>query len=126
MTSLVIDDKVIATLKQFAEENPLGIKENTKIIKGEALPPGDRDGYAVYLPPCWKLVFSHSQYARTDKSGTVWVRHMSMSLDRPGRMPNPAVIQLLSEQLGFPSLDKCQVKLEDEIVEVVAELNGTP
>ena len=124
MTPLVIDDKVIAELKEYAEANPLPISENTKIMKGEALPPGEREGYTTFLPPCWKLVYSHSEYPNMEKSGTVWVRHMSMSLDRPGRMPNPAVIQMISEQLGFPSLDHCQVTTDDGIVEVVAPLSN--
>jgi hypothetical protein len=123
-TPLVIDDKVIAELKQYAEDNPLPIAESTKIMKGEAPPPGDRDDYRVFLPPCWKLVYSVSEYPNNKKSGTTWVRHMSMSLDRPGRMPNPAVIQILSEQLGFPSLDLCQVTIDDGIVEVVAPLES--
>jgi len=124
MTPLVIDDKVIADLKKFAEEHPLDIEESKKIMLGDAPPPGEREGYFVLLPPCWKLVFSHSEYQKMDKPGTIWVRHMSMSLNRPGRLPNPIAIQMLSEQLGFPSLDLCKVTINDGIVEVVAPLNG--
>jgi hypothetical protein len=123
--ALVIDDKVIATLRQFAEDNPIPIEESIRIIKGEAPPPKDREGYTVSLPPCWKLVFTHSQYPRTDRSGVVWVRHMNMSLVQgfPASLPNPAAIQVLSEQLGFPSLEKCQVKFDDTVVEIIAELD---
>jgi|19_taG_2_1085344.scaffolds.fasta_scaffold01086_9 hypothetical protein len=122
MTPLVIDDKVISTLRQFAEDNPIPIEESMRIMRGEAPAPGEREGYSVHLPPCWKLVFTHSQYPNAKKSGSIWVKCMSMSLDRPGRVPNPAAIQILCEQLGFPSLDKCKVTLEDEIVEVICAL----
>ncbi len=126
-TPLIIDDIVIAGLRKFAEANPIRLAENERIRAGVAPPPGDRDGYHCQLPTCYKLVYSISEYAHVDKSKKpIWVRHMSMSLTKPGRIPNEHAIKLISEALGFPSLDKCQLSCENEVVEVVAPLEADP
>jgi hypothetical protein len=120
-TPLVFDNKQLAYLKQFAEQNRLPIDECWKIMEGKALVPGERPGYTIFLEPCWKLVFSISEYPRKTE-GTVWVRHMSMSLEKPGRVPNLIAIRLITEQLGFPALEECHVSCENNIVEVMSEM----
>lgn len=121
MTALLINNEKISELKKFAEQNPLSLEECRKIITGELPPPGERQGYTIYLEPCWKLVYSIGIYPKRTE-GHCAVRHMSMSLTKPGRVPNPTAIQLISDALGFPPLDQCFVTCENEIVEVMAEI----
>jgi len=123
-TPILLDDVKIGNLRAFAEaeENRIPFEDCLKIIEGTAPPPGDRPGYCIDLEPCWKLVYSISEYPTKSGRGAVWVRHMSMSLSRPGRVPNIITIRLICDQLGFPPFEECQISCENEIVEVIAEL----
>ena len=120
-TPLVFEDKEINRLRQFAEQNRFSAKDVQEIVRKKALPPGELPGYTIYLDPCWKLVYSIGEYPKRSK-GTAWVRHMSMSLTKPGRVPNEIAIRMISKMLGFPELEKCHVTCENEILEVLAEL----
>lgn len=120
-TPIVINDRELAELKEFAEQNPFSLNEIKKIISGEELPPGEREGYTLFMPPCWKLVYSIGVYPNKIE-GTSVVRHMSMGLSKPGRVPSLLTVKIISEALGFPELEKCYVSCENEIVEVIAEV----
>lgn len=120
-TPIVLDDSKLAALKEFAEQNPFSLDEIKKIISGESLPPGEREGYTLLLPPCWKLVYSIGVYPKKSE-GTSVVRHMSISLSKPGRVANLVLVTLICKALGFPEIEKCYITCEDEIVEVMAEI----
>ena len=109
---LVIDDTKIANLKAFAEANPIFMNELIQIAEGNAKPVGDREGYGLDLPINFRVVFSIEEHPQTDGGGTVWLKHMSMSLAVPGRVPNEHAVALVCQGLGFPPLKECYVNLE--------------
>lgn len=120
MTALVIDNDSLQKLKRYAESNPLYVTDTDKIMDGSALPPGERGGYTYYFDPnaVWKLVFTIEEVRlKSNIQETVWIRHMSMSLDKPGRMPSLEVVNHIAVELGFSS--KYQLSVENEIIELM-------
>lgn len=123
-TPLVIDDERIKKLRMFAEAHIIPIAE-MYLIQQEKMPcAGDREGHVLNLDFGFKLVYSIEEHPHKNGKNTVWLRHMSMSVATPGRIPNPVAVQLIAEQLGFPSMKKCQIKYTGggEIFEVLATL----
>lgn len=120
-TPIIIDNYALAELKEYAEQNPLSLNEVKKIISGQELPPGEREGYTLFLEPCWKLVYSIGVYPNEIEGSSV-VRHMSIGLSKPGRVANLVTVKFISKTLGFPELEKCYVSCENGIVEVIAEI----
>jgi len=118
---IILDNKILDNLRAFAEANRLSVEETDKIREGTALPPGERVGYTCHLEPIpkWKVVFTIEELRMLEGDGTAWVKHMSMSCDRPGRAPNPVCVKLVCEHLGFSDLNKCHITLKDEVVEVI-------
>lgn len=121
---LIIDDTKVANLKAFAEAHPIFMNELIEIAEGRQQPVGDREGYSIDLPINFKVVFSIEEHPQKDGNGTIWFKHMSMSLDIPGRCPNEFAVGMVCQALGFPPLNECHLDLvKDHVipyVEVIA------
>lgn len=121
---LVIDDTKVANLKAFAEAHPIFMNELIEIAEGRKQPVGDREGYSLDLPVNFKIVFSIEEHPQKNGRGTIWFKHMSMSLAIPGRCPSVSAVSLVCERLGFPTLADCYVDFVEDhtipYVEVIA------
>lgn len=115
MIPLIIDDNKLRELRSYAENNPVTFGEMQQIIEGEVLPVGDRAGYTCFLDYGFKLVFSIEEHPCKD-GGTLWGRHMSVSLAEPTgtRVPSIIAVQLLCQALGFKPLKECYVNFKQE------------
>jgi len=122
---LLIDDKGLANLKQFAENNPISMTELIEISEGRAKPAGDREGYSLNMPGNFRVVFSIEEHPQKDGGGTKWFKHMSMSLALPGKVPSVPAVALVCEALGFLPMDECYIDIETKTefpyVEVLCE-----
>ena len=71
------------------------------VISGKTPPAGDRPGHVLNLEGGMKLVYS----IELDQPWGV-CRHLSVSVDAPGKWPNPEGVRLMGQALGFrPSFD---------------------
>lgn len=106
MRPLIIgqDEKVaLQKLAKFAEEHPL-------IVDGSipGVPVGDNPDFVVKLPFGYRVVFSIE-----DQPGGM-VRHLSMSVDTPWKVPNPLAVEMVMQEIGFESpLSDCIKRFED-------------
>lgn len=121
---MVIDDVKIEALRKYAEEHPLKVDEVRRIIDGAAPPVGDRIGYDLGIAVGYRLVFSIEECPKRDGTGTVWLRRMSMSTGRPGKLPHPAGVEMIAGKLGFPPLKECQLDTDNDVIMVAAELRS--
>ena len=119
--AMIINEAQLAALKQHAEENPLSADEIRRILAGEAPFVGDRDGHALNIPVDYRLTYAIEEIPRSDGEGTVWMRRMSMACARPGRLPHPAAVMTIAEQLGFPELEHCMINMSDGVIMLLAE-----
>jgi hypothetical protein len=58
----------------------------------------------------FKIVYSIEEHPLKDGTDTVWGRHMSVSLDKPTRVPSIEAVSLLCKEFGFKSLQECFVR----------------
>lgn len=99
MRALVIDENVreqIQQVKDYAEANPFSMDDLLDTKNGELAAAGDLDGkHVLEIPVGYRVVFSMEQ----QPAGLC--RHMSVSVDFPGKLPSvPSVIMLMKE-FGF-------------------------
>lgn len=117
-TPIVIDEDKISELRQHAELHFIDIKEMERLMAGDVTPIGDRPGYACLLDFGYRLVFSIEEHP-LKKGGTVWFRHMSLSLNQHDRTPNEYAMGQVGKLLGFPIKDhkldyeKCSMWMEN-------------
>lgn len=129
-TPFVLKDDELQPLREYAEAHPIRIDEMKKIVAGKLMAIGDRQGHGQRLEFGYRVVYSIEEHPKSDKSGTSWLRHASMSIAKKGRMPNPYALAMVGEQLGFPIKDNlpdpelCMVQLNpvDGQPEMMAEL----
>jgi len=111
MRAFVIDkhlEKAIKNMVKYAEEHPVTIDDILDQLNGQRKPVGEIIGHVVYVPSGYKIVYSIEQQTK----GTV--RHLSMSVDKKGRTPNPLVVRSVMEMVGFKNgFEKCKVWLEE-------------
>jgi hypothetical protein len=127
MIPLVIDGEKIKALREYAEAHRISLDELLKIKEGKLPCVGDREGYTIFLDFGFKLVFSIEEHPQTD-GGTIWGRHMSVSLTEPTgtRVPSIHAVRLLYMELGFKPLEQCFLNFEKHAkpayVEVFCEI----
>lgn len=107
----IIDDKLkakITSLVAHAEKNPFTIDDLLDIDSGDQKPPGDFDEFTLNLPFGYRLVYS------VEEQPVGRVRHLSMSVNEDGKLPNEHVVSEIMELIGFENkLDTCMVMFED-------------
>jgi hypothetical protein len=95
MRPFIIDKKQMKDLHDFAMEHRIGTDEMLGIMHGTIKPVGDRPGYAINVPIGFEVVFCIEQQPMG------WARHLSMSIDVPGKYPHELAMQMTMEELGF-------------------------
>ena len=102
----------LAGLRQRAAENPVDIvmvMEQIKTHDGKAAHRTRMTDLSILIPLAFVVTFS---IETRHPCGTC--RHMSMSSDRKGRVPTPAAVWMICEELGFiGGLEACTVFTED-------------
>lgn len=111
MSLLILDDNADAKIKalvEHAEKNIFTVEEIAKIMDGSAPPAGDREGFSIFLPVHYKAVYTIEEH-----KAKMVVRHLSLSVNKEGRLPHPAVVEELLQKFGFVGpLKKCVVYME--------------
>lgn len=126
-TPLIISDHKIRELKRHADHNFINVEEMKQIVDGKAKPVGDRPGHECTLDFGFRVVYSIEEHPTKD-GGTVWLRHMSMSLVKADRTPNEFALGSVGQLLGFPTVnnkldyEKCSMWLEGQAVNAVCEV----
>ena len=110
MRPFLIDDKVIAriaALARHAEKNPFSMDHLLDLYNKQGRPAGDFDEFTLTFPFGYRLVYSVEKQVPGD------VRHMSMSVDEAGKLPNTEVVREVIKMLGFTKeLHECIVRIE--------------
>lgn len=97
----------IKNLVDYAEKNIFSMDDLLDTVNKEMESAGDMDGFSIDLPVGFKVVYSIEQ----QPAGKV--RHLSVSVDTPGRCPSPESIQVIMDEIGFKNtLLKCKVGME--------------
>ncbi len=109
MRPLILDIDVkqrLADLASYADRNHHTIDDLLDIRAGRQLPPGDQDEFICFIPVGYKVVFTIEEQQKL-------IRHLSMSIDRPGLLPNIEAVKEVMKLLGFVGeLDCCLAKIE--------------
>ncbi len=93
MSILLIDDearKEIAAVLKHARENPV-----TKQMMEKGVVVGDDALFACYLHTRYRCVFSY------ELQPCGWCRHLSISVDNPGKLPSVPAVELIMGEFGF-------------------------
>lgn len=111
MGIFIIDDKIIEslkTLKEHAEANPFSMEMLEETITGERPIPGDTKEFTRFIPMGFKVVYT------IENQDAGMIRHLSMSVDTPGKMPHPHEVIEVMKFLGFEKdIFNCILDLEE-------------
>jgi hypothetical protein len=105
--AIILDINELKKLKEYAESNRFYLKDLYAIQRNEQPQAGDRKEHIVFAAIGYKIVFSIDETLSHK-----WVRHMSMSVNKPGRIPNEISLREVCDHLGFGSFDNCLVQKE--------------
>lgn len=110
MRPLIFDNEVlykINLLKSYAEEHKISVDDLLDTINKQMKPVGDYKGYTITIPTGYRIVYSIEEQTIGD------VKHLSVSVDEDGVLPNPTAVEMIMKEFGFKeSLDNCKVFLE--------------
>lgn len=98
MRPLILDNvksSQIIALKEFADKNRIEFPEMMQIMHGDKPPIGDRKGYSLSIEVGYRIVFSIEQHPKG------WALHLSMSVNKPGSLPNETAVAGIMQILGF-------------------------
>jgi hypothetical protein len=108
---LLIDSDLTAqiySLVEYAEKNPINMDYLLDQKNGEEKPPGDYAEYTRNLPFGYRVVFT----IELQPAGKI--RHLSMSVNEDGKLPNEFAVQEIMKLIGFKKeIRDCRVHLED-------------
>ncbi|MGF6641805.1 hypothetical protein [Paraburkholderia sp. MM6662-R1] len=98
--------EALKALRELAQRQPVDMAVLTEALKhpaGKAAHKDQMTSQSVRLPTHFLVTFS---IEKGHPIGTC--RHMSMSVGKPDRVPNPHAIWMVAEELGFVGgLDQC-------------------
>jgi len=111
MRPFIIDDSIRGALQKlvdYAEANPISMDYLLDQHNGEEPPPGDDPNRYIDLPFGYRVVFT------IELQPVGKVRHLSLSVDSPGRVPNTPVVEEVMKMLGFEKeLHDCKISFEE-------------
>lgn len=110
------EQRLIQKIIDHAEQHPLDLATLRAIMAGRQLPPGDRLGRVGEIPFGYRVCYSIEQQPRG------WMRHLSVSVDAPGKWPQPIAVERLMTAFGFrcAQLDDPEVAIyQEDAVEAV-------
>jgi len=85
----------ISKLVQYAEHNPFSMDDMLDIYNRQKAAAGFDENLRLHLPFGYRIVLSIEEQPKGK------VRHLSCSVDEPGKLPSPAVVDELLKLLGF-------------------------
>jgi hypothetical protein len=99
---LVIDNATrskINKLRKHASENvtPLHVME---ALLGKPAPGGLNDEFTITIPTMFTATYTEEM-----QPGNIQCKHLSVSVDIPDLIPNPAVVKLLMYEFGFVNIE---------------------
>jgi hypothetical protein len=86
--------EAIDKVRSYAEENPISHDEMIKIREGTSKPPGDNPKFVVHIDMGYRVVFTVEHHPRK-------MRHISVSVDAPGKLVPIASFAHISKPFGF-------------------------
>jgi len=108
------EDKALADLVALANDNVVHVPaliEDLKTSTGQHAHREQMERETIVIPGPWPF---HVTFSLETGHSCGMCRHMSMSIDRPGRMPNEHALWLVAQSLGFIGrLEYCAVYVED-------------
>jgi hypothetical protein len=108
---LIIDEATrqrIAEVVQYAEAHTFSLDDLLDVHNQEpdAQVAGDMEDFVCYIPLDYRVVYSIEDQP-------IRVRHLSISVSTPGRLPSVAAVAEIMRWFGFVSqLSDCMVQLE--------------
>jgi hypothetical protein len=97
-------------LRLYAETHEILIEEAKKIFNKELLPVGDRKEHVLEFEN-YKFVFSIENTPSKDFEKVYKLRRFSASLNIPNKYPSKELVFMITKQLGFGDLDKCDIRV---------------
>lgn len=105
MRALLISREITdaaAAVVRYAEAHPIRAQQLFHLMSHPEEAPGHTPEHVVQVPFGFRCVFT------VDEQPGGWMRHLSVSVDAPGRMPNRVAVDALMMLFGFKwNLDKC-------------------
>lgn len=98
MRALIIDEAIkntAAAVVKHAEENVFSMDDLLDISNGSAKSVGNRDGFTFEIPMGYKVVYSIENQVKGK------LRHLSVSVDTPGKTPHPQAVSEIMKLVGF-------------------------
>jgi hypothetical protein len=98
MRGLIIDNSVKAEIKalmKYAEKNPYSMDDLLDIVNGSMESPGDQREFQMYIPMGYKVVYT------MEIQNVGLVRHISISVNTPGKLPGQEVVTFIIPFFGF-------------------------
>lgn len=95
---LIIDGGVREALRAIvarAAADPVPLEVVRGLAAGALFPEDVSRGKTLDIPAGFHVVYTHEHQAH----GVL--RHLSVSIDLPGRVPHPAAVQMIMEEVGF-------------------------
>jgi hypothetical protein len=101
-------------VQEFAAMNIIDQDRLESIRRGELPPPGDQEGFIVYIPRGFRVVYSME--VQPDPLGLC--HHLSVSLEQGAHLekyPHPAAVEAIMNEIGFEGgIKHCVAYLEEE------------
>jgi hypothetical protein len=128
MRPFVLDDNLKAEIKRlsdFAEAHPIPWDEFEARMNGST-PVGNDANRSSTLPFGFRMVYSIEENKDQNTGRNLWTKHLSISVDTPGRFPSIPVVKIIIGLFGFPALERCQTWIEDNRAINIVTLTDPP
>jgi hypothetical protein len=111
MRAMIITDEVQARIKEvmrYAEKHIFSMDDMLDIMNKQREPPGNDPNHVVHIPIGYKVVFT------MDNQNIGICKHISISVDRPDKLPNPIVVENILQEFGiWTPLEDLVISFED-------------
>jgi|SRR6185503_2540318 len=108
MGSIVISksqEEALLKLKKYAEANKLSFADKVDVLTKRKKDVSDRKEHTVLIPLSYKVVYCVEAGSELDEKVGKFYRHLSMSIAKQNKYPNPAVVGMIAAKLGFSVID---------------------
>jgi hypothetical protein len=109
--ALILNDIIIRELqelKQYAEQHPLTMDDLLDIKNGDHPSPGDIKEFVRLIPIGYRVVLTIEHQLEKH------IRHLSMSVNTKGKMPNEYAVKRVMGILGFKNkIYECILNVEE-------------
>ncbi len=114
MRVLILDGPIkqeIQTVMQYAKDHPVSRRQMLLLMKqgNRARPIGNNPRHVVHIADGYRCVFSIEEHPDG------WCRHLSISVDKEGKLPSPESVAFLMNEFGFS---------QDMVVSIVTKIKN--